>query len=186
MKAYAAQTKFSKTVFSVLLGLRTDKEELEQLEDVFNKLDVNKDGRLSRGEFMAGQTMLAMFGMKGNLGNIYDSIDIDKNGGISYGEFCAAAINKEKILTDQSLKAAFKLFDKDGDGSLTITEFKKCMPSAEVGLGKIAQKEANKKESRMWAKLLKEVDQDGDGKIDFKEFKTAMRKFIDTSFSAHK
>ncbi len=39
-----------------------------------------------------------------------------------YKEFVVASLNKEKILSKEKLDVAFKLFDKDGSGKISVKE----------------------------------------------------------------
>ena len=49
---------------------------------------------------------------------IMAAADADGNGEIEYSEWITATINKERLLSDEKLMAAFKLFDKDGGGTI--------------------------------------------------------------------
>lgn len=80
------------------------------------------------------------------------------------------AINNEEIsqLTSENIaeyKDAFKLFDKDQDGFITIDELESVMNS----LGQFPTKSELKE-------MIDEVDSDGNGKIDFSEFLTMMAR----------
>ena len=46
--------------------------------------------------------------------------DANGDGTIDYTEFLAAAFQKDLLLSSQNLRAAFELFDKDGDKEMTI------------------------------------------------------------------
>lgn len=63
--------------------------------------------------------------------NIMEIADTDLNGRIDYSEFISATIDKKMLLSKESLKAAFQIFDKvsykntneqffqDGDGFIS-------------------------------------------------------------------
>ena len=88
-------------------------------------------------------------------------------------EFLLASINKKKILSEENLRNAFKLFDKvnyniyqDGNGTISADEVKTIL-----GLGKQFSED-------VWTEVIKEVDQNSDGEISFEEFNSMMKKFI--------
>jgi Ca2+-binding EF-hand superfamily protein len=95
---------------------------------------------------------------------IFGNIDYDNNGTISFDEFVKAAIDKKKLLTEEKLKAAFALFDRNGDGDIEAKELKEV-----IG-------DDNNNEDNIWDQMIKEVDLDGNGVIDFEEFKEMMKK----------
>ncbi len=50
------------------------------------------------------------------------SVDLDRNGTIDNNEFLTASLSREKILSKQNLEIAFKNFDKDGSGKISLNE----------------------------------------------------------------
>jgi Ca2+-binding EF-hand superfamily protein len=63
------------------------------------------------------------------------------------------------------LKAAFSLFDMNGDGDIEAKE-----------LQEIIGENNDIEDNNVWAKMIAEVDLDGNGVIDFEEFKEMMEK----------
>ena len=51
-------------------------------------------------------------------------MNTDSNGGVYYGEFIIAASNWEKLITKENIDIAFKMFDLDGDGKISVSELK--------------------------------------------------------------
>ena len=66
-------------------------------------------------------------------------------------------------MSKENLEAAFRMFDKDGSGSISSDELR-------LVLGE--------QPGETWNKLMKEVDSDGSGEIDMKEFIQAMLKEV--------
>ena len=52
----------------------------------------------------------------------FNKADVDKNGSIDFSEWSAATINKSNLLNDKNLKECFKMFDRDGGGSISAQE----------------------------------------------------------------
>lgn len=79
------------------------------------------------------------------------------NGSIDFEEFVLMMAKKlEKTNTEDEIREAFKLFDKDDNGCITVTELRNIL--TETGQ-KIRPEEADE--------LMKAIDTDGDGKIDY-------------------
>ena len=78
-------------------------------------------------------------------------------------------MDRTNIISDKKLDAAFRLFDKNGDGFISPQEIKNV-------LGK-----KNKKDDSYWNTIVKEVDQNGDGEISLAEFKTLMLNALEWS-----
>ena len=49
-------------------------------------------------------------------------MDTNNDGHIDYDEFLTAASNRSKLINKDNLKAAFKVFDKNDDGKITVDE----------------------------------------------------------------
>ena len=58
---------------------------------------------------------------------MFDAVDIDGNGSIDYTEFVMATMNERDLVSQQKLKAAFRLFDKDGSGAISQDELKRAL-----------------------------------------------------------
>ena len=94
---------------------------------------------------------------------IFEEIDFNNDGSINFSEFLTVNMKKEKICNEELLKQAFKMFDLDGNGYITIDELKETIP-LEI------------QNNSQWIEIIKEVDQDGDCQISFDEFKIMMGK----------
>lgn len=55
--------------------------------------------------------------------DILVKLDLDGDGQFNYQEFLAAAIDKDKLMSDENIKIAFDLFDTDGSGTIDVNEF---------------------------------------------------------------
>jgi len=50
--------------------------------------------------------------------------DIDGSGEIDYSEWLVGTLNKKNLITDENLEKAFRYFDKDMSGVISIDELK--------------------------------------------------------------
>ena len=155
-----------KATVSFLANQISINEEIKKLKEEFDKIDVNKDGEISKNELITCLEVLyprqeAIY----RANQIFKEIDFNNDGTINFSEFLTVNIKKEKLLNEETLDNAFKMFDIDGNGYITIDELKKTMPL------EITSKSG-------WKELVSEVDKDGDYQISFKEFKEMMEKLI--------
>ena len=67
-------------------------------------------------------------------------------------------ISSKKILTDERLEKAFKMFDKDNSGKLSVHEIISVFGGDEDS----------------WKKVIEQIDLNEDGEVDFNEFKLMM------------
>lgn len=94
---------------------------------------------------------------------MFKEIDIDNNGTIDYTEFVMASMNSKQMMTTEKLEQAFKLFDKDGNGSIEAEEIRTVLGDSKMSPEQIDE-------------IIRDVDENGDGVIQFDEFVHMMKK----------
>jgi len=94
---------------------------------------------------------------------MFNAVDVDNSGTLDYTEFVMATMNEKDLITNERLKAAFRLFDKDGNGTISPEEIKEVLGLTE-------------QDNEMIDKLIDEVDENKDGEIQFDEFCAMMKK----------
>ena len=155
-----------KATVSFLTNQISINEEIKKLKEEFDKIDVDKDGEISKDELIKClETIYPSQEAVLRANAIFKEIDFNNDGSINFSEFLTVNIQKEKLLNEETLDKAFRMFDLDGNGYITIDELKKTMPL------EITTKAG-------WRNLVSEVDKDGDYQINFKEFKEMMEKLI--------
>ena len=92
--------------------------------------------------------------------------DFDDSGTIEFTEWCTASMDKRKMLSKEKLKAAFDLFDENGNGSISFAEVKKLLDSK------------GSSNNELYMEMIQEMDIDGDGEISFPEFEKMMELLI--------
>ena len=131
------------------------------------ELDENGDGKLQYDEVLKGYTRY--FGpevAQVETAKIFKLVDVDNSGEIDFSEFVTATVNRGALLREDKLKQAFRFYDKDDSGSISIDEIKSVL-----GVGKAI-------DDNVWQQVVNEVDQDGNGEVDFDEFKAMMKKLL--------
>ncbi len=162
---FREDSQLSTAVVTFITNYLMNDDELKLLKKLFFELDTKGVGVITKEELFKG--MEDCFDGKvthEEVDKIFGNIDYDNNGTISFDEFVKAAIDKKKLLTEEKLKAAFALFDRNGDGDIEAKELKEV-----IG-------DDNNNEDNIWDQMIKEVDLDGNGVIDFEEFKEMMKK----------
>ncbi len=169
LKVYNANKKLQQATLAYIVHNMLKKEETEEFRKIFIQFDLNGDGRLTKEELIQGLNKVmtpneAQFEVE----KIIGLIDVDGNGFIEYEEFLRAAINKERILTEENLRTVFNIFDSDGSGKISIHEIR-------TKLGGDGLKISDE----VWTQVIGEMDKNGDGEVEFFEFKEMMNKLID-------
>ncbi len=155
-----------KVTISFLANQISVNEEIKALKEEFDKVDVNKDGEISKEELIKClETSYPYQEAVERANKIFNEIDFNNDGSINFSEFLTVNYKKEKLLSEEALEKTFQLFDIDGNGYITLDELKESMP-IEI-TSKIE-----------WRELIEEVDKDGDNQISYEEFKEMMEKLI--------
>ena len=164
------------TVFAYLIHNNIQLNQVHDAIKLFNNIDKNGDGQITREELYKGlEDFLNLKNTGKDLQDkvdiIFNNIDTDHNGYIEYEEFIRAAVDKEYFLSDNFLKFAFDYFDRDKNGEISFNEVKTLF----------FQNDNNKHNSEIQKQLLKnfkEIDINEDGVLTFKEFVKMSKKII--------
>ena len=167
LKNFEEKSQLSTAVVTFITNYLMNDDELKSLKKLFFELDVKGKGVITKEDLFRGMDECFDHKItKEEVDAIFSRIDYDNNGTISFDEFVKAAIDKQKLLTEEKLKAAFSLFDMNGDGDIEAKELQEVM-GENIDI-----------EDNIWAKIIEEVDLDGNGVIDFEEFKDMMKKLV--------
>ena len=166
------RAKISASDLTFLVHNFAPKEELNELKKIFFAFDKNGDGKISKEEFVTGlsnnnDNLNSLLKDDDNIQGLLDNMDQDNNGYIGFEEFCIALINKEKILTENNLRMAFNVFDRDKSGGINQNELKYIL----------GEYNSNAKEY-LWRKMIEQIDLNRDGQISYEEFKKMMMDVI--------
>ncbi|CAG9335422.1 unnamed protein product [Blepharisma stoltei] len=155
LSKFRAQSKLEKSILTFIASQVASPSEEADLIHLFKQLDKNGDGRLSMTELSEGSAALGL-GSQLDVVEIMKNCDTDENGYLDYTEFLTATTEWNKVIQKEQLQQAFKLYDKGGDGQLSLSELKECIPGIE---------------DSEWNKFLEEADTDRNGVISLEEFK---------------
>lgn len=135
-------------------------EQIKECGEAFRLFDKDGDGTITTHEIGVVMRSLGKHPTDEELKKIVDEIDIDGDGKVTFDEFLTIMTkqfcSKE---TAADIREAFRVFDKDGKGYLTVSEFRHIMEN----LG----------EKMTWEEteeMIEMVDTDGDDKISCDDF----------------
>ena len=164
MANFVKENKLKQAVLKFISTQFDLKKEEEHMAQLFKQFDKDANGIITKNEFKSQLNVLYGENVAEELTKkIFHNIDVDGSGEISYNEFITAILNNEKVVTADRLSKAFKLFDKDNSGKLSIDEIKHVFGGDEES----------------WKKIFEEVDINKDGEVDFEEFKILMTGWND-------
>ncbi|XP_003372739.1 EF hand domain containing protein [Trichinella spiralis] len=135
-------------------------EQIAEFQEAFNLFDKDGDGKITSQELGIVMRSLGQRPTESELRDMVNEVDEDGNGTIEFDEFLQMMSRKMKDSdSEQELKEAFQVFDKDKDGFISAAELHYVM----TNLGeKLTDEEVQE--------MIREADLDGDGLVNYHEF----------------
>ncbi|XP_037695354.1 calcium-binding protein 4 [Choloepus didactylus] len=140
-------------------------EELDELQAAFEEFDTDRDGCIGYRELGACMRTLGYMPTEMELLEISQHVKMRMGGRVDFEEFVGLMSPKLReetahMLGVRELRVAFREFDRDRDGRITVAELRQAAPAL---LGEPL-------DGPELEEMLREVDLDGDGTVDFDEF----------------
>ena len=131
-----------------------------EYKDAFEMFDKNKDGKITIIELANVMRSLNLDPTEEELKEMIDEVDLDGNGEIDFEEFVTLMNRRSKETdTEEVILNAFRVFDIEGNGLLSITDMRHIMINmTDSGL----EDDLND--------ILINTDTNGDGFIKYEEF----------------
>jgi calcium-dependent protein kinase len=174
LKSFKIKNILQLTTIAYLVHNFPQMEEIENAHKLFNKFDVNSDGKITKDEFLAGLRSYTSFSqehLEEEAERIFNNIDTNHNGFIEVEEFVRAAIDKKLMLNNDIIKFAFTYFDFNKNGEISFDELKRVFD----------QDECNRNDPEIQKQLydtFQQIDLNKNGKISLDEFKIMMQKIL--------
>ncbi|XP_062051715.1 calcium-binding protein 4-like isoform X2 [Lepus europaeus] len=148
---------------------RKDRElgpaEMDELQAAFEEFDTDRDGYIGYRELGECLRTLGYMPTEMELLEVSQHIKMRMGGRVDFEEFVELIGPKLReetahMLGVRELRIAFREFDRDRDGRITVAELRQAAPAL---LGEPL-------DSAELQEMLREVDLNGDGTVDFDEF----------------
>ncbi|KAJ4809345.1 Calcium-dependent protein kinase [Rhynchospora pubera] len=167
LQQFSVMNKFKKMALRVI-AQHLSVEEAADIKELFQKMDLNNDNKISFDELKLGLHKLGQQLPDSDVRILMDAADTDGNGFLDYGEFVAVSIHLKKIGNDEHLHRAFSFFDQNKSGYIEIEELSTSLAD---DLGPNHDEVINA--------IIHDVDTDKDGKISYEEFAAMMKAGTD-------
>ncbi|EOY07184.1 Calcium-dependent protein kinase 13 isoform 1 [Theobroma cacao] len=163
LKQFSMMNRFKRKALRVIAEFLSI-EEVEDIKEMFKKMDTDNDGIVSIEELKAGFRNFGSHLAESEVQMLIEAVDANGKGTLDYGEFLAVSLHLQRIANDEHLRKAFSYFDKDGNGYIEPDELRdSLMEDGADDCTNVAND------------IFQEVDTDKDGRISYDEF-TAMMK----------
>ncbi|KAJ6466853.1 calmodulin [Mycena sanguinolenta] len=135
-------------------------EQISEFKEAFTLFDKDGNGMITTVELGTVMHSLGKNPTESELQDMINEVDVDRNGTIDFPEFLAMMAKKfQDTDSEEEIRQTFAVFDKDGNGTISVTELQQVMRS----LGeKLTDREVEE--------MMREADVDGDGEINYDEF----------------
>uniref|UniRef100_B4MR08 GK19415 n=1 Tax=Drosophila willistoni TaxID=7260 RepID=B4MR08_DROWI len=108
---------------------------------------------------------IGQYPTEAELYDMISEVDQSSEGEIDFQQFCSLMLRRlEELNSDEYLRQAFRIFDRDLDGFITTAELRAII----YNLGEHISEEE-------FAVMMQEIDYDNDGVISYADFVKAMR-----------
>ncbi|KAM7272138.1 hypothetical protein ACFE04_031352 [Oxalis oulophora] len=167
LKQFSVMNRFKRKALRVIADFLSV-EEVEDIKEMFNKMDTDKDGIVSIEELKAGLRNVGSQLAESEVQMLIEAVDTNGKGTMDYGEFLAVSLHLQRVANDEHLHKAFSYFDKDGNGFIEPEELQDAL------------KEDGADDCKDIANdIFQEVDTDKDGLISYDEFVAMMKTGTD-------
>ncbi|KAE9622228.1 hypothetical protein Lal_00032445 [Lupinus albus] len=167
LKQFSMMNRFKRKALRVIADFLST-EEVEDIKDMFKKMDSDNDGIVSIEELKAGFQNFESQLAESEVKMLLEAVDGNGKGTLEYGEFVAIFLHLKRMANDDHLHKAFSYFDKDGDGYIEPDE-----------LRNVLMEDGAEDCTDVANDIFQEVDTDKDGRISYEEFVAMMKTGTD-------
>ncbi|XP_068636678.1 calcium-dependent protein kinase 13-like [Aristolochia californica] len=167
LKQFSLMNRFKRKALRVIAD-HLSVEEVEDIKDMFRKIDTDNDGAVTFDELKAGLQKFGSHLRDSEVQVLLEAVGTNAKGTLDYGEFVAVFFHLQRMANDEHLQKAFSYFDKDGSGYIEPEELREALlEDGDAGCEDLAND------------IFQEVDTDKDGRISYEEFVAMMKTGTD-------
>ncbi|KAL7265557.1 hypothetical protein ACSBR1_003353 [Camellia fascicularis] len=167
LKQFSMMNRFKRKALRVIADFFSV-EEVEDIKEMFRKIDTDNDGIVSIEELKGGLQKFGSHLAESEVQMLVEAVDTNGKGTLDCGEFVAVSLHLQRMANDDHLHKAFAYFDKDGNGYIEPGELQDAL--MEDGADDC---------TAVANDIFQEVDTDKDGKISYDEFAAMMKTGTD-------
>ncbi|WRX25423.1 Protein kinase domain - like 10 [Theobroma cacao] len=123
LKQFSMMNRFKRKALRVIAEFLSI-EEVEDIKEMFKKMDTDNDGIVSIEELKAGFRNFGSHLAESEVQMLIEAVDANGKGTLDYGEFLAVSLHLQRMANDEHLRKAFSYFDKDGNGYIEPDELR--------------------------------------------------------------
>ncbi|KYO38833.1 calmodulin-alpha [Alligator mississippiensis] len=142
------------------MGDQLTEEQIAEFKEAFSLFDKDGDGSITTKELGTVMRSLGQNPTEAELQNMISEVDTDGSGTIDFPEFLSLMAKKIRGAdSEEDIREAFRVFDKDGNGYISAAELRHVM----TNLGeKLSDEEVEE--------MIREADCNSDGQVNYEEF----------------
>ncbi|KAL2308873.1 hypothetical protein Nmel_005043, partial [Mimus melanotis] len=139
---------------------RLSEEKIAEFKEAFSLFDRDGDGCITTRELGTVMRSLGQNPTEAELQDMVGEVDADGSGTIDFPEFLSLMARKMRDTdSEEEIREAFRVFDKDGNGYISAAELRHVM----TNLGeKLTDDEVDE--------MIREADCNNDGQVNYEEF----------------
>lgn len=139
-------------------------EQIARIKEVFSLFDRDSDGTITTREFGTVMRMLGQNPTDAELLDMINEFDADGSGSIRFDDFLTLMARRTTDTnSEEEIRQAFRVFDKDGKGFISAAELRFLM----TNLGEKLTEE-------VVDEIFREAEIDSEGQFNYEEFVTVM------------
>ncbi|XP_033018426.1 uncharacterized protein LOC117054078 [Lacerta agilis] len=146
------------------MAQRLTEEQLTEYKEAFSLFDKDGHGAITTKELGTVIRSLGHNPTEAELQGMINKVDANGSGTVDFAEFLSLMAKQSRGSdSEEEIREAFRVFDKDGNGYISTAELRHVM----TNLGeKLTDEEVDE--------MIKEADVDGDGRVNYEEFVRVM------------